>query len=113
MCVYIYILQVGGRLERLELLALEMKARGIYCSRALSWGGTEFEVRSTGSTPAAVTLYNQCVALWTALLEWIVGLRAISKGSRPLQPYWAAHQQFFKQLLMSTKVAFWIHGEMW
>ena len=99
--------KLGGRLERLELLALEMKARGMYCSRTVSWRGTEFEMRSTGSTPTVVALYNRCVTLWTAILDWIMACnesRTRKDGRLALNFYWSAHQRFFKQLLMSAKV---------
>ena len=95
---------MGGRLERLELLALEMKARGMYCSRSLSWKDTEFEVRSTESSQATIALYNQCVELWVSILRWIMARKANKKCGISMQAYWSAHQRFFKQLLLSAKV---------
>jgi hypothetical protein len=113
---------------RMEMVAIELKAIGMYCVRSLSWVGTEFDVVTVHPTAAQRDVYDAAARLWQRLLVDIdqalakqkimlhdevddddaAGLakarsRSTSIGSMLRSQLWSAHQQFFRQMLLALK----------
>lgn len=89
----------------LEMLALEMKSKGVFLARTLSWDGAEFQTLEVNLTRDQISMYDAAVDWWNhakAQLEM-----AIDKVGAPKllwRAYWAAHQRFFKELCICAKI---------
>lgn len=93
-------------LGTLEMLAMDMKAAGLYLSRGLSYSQTEFSISNALLTHDQVKVWDQAVHVWNELKR---SLTIASKRTKVNQPrlwtqFWASHQRFFKQLCISMKV---------
>ncbi|KAL7053455.1 hypothetical protein AAHC03_027120 [Spirometra sp. Aus1] len=102
---------VGG----MELVAMDMKLRGMYIARQLSFQGVNFTIQPVEiehvelNNERFVNVYNQSADLW------VYAYRFFSEACRILNPsdkfrktmwgqFWSAHQRFFKYLCIAAKV---------
>lgn len=94
----------------MELVAMDMKLRGMYIARQLSFGGTSFRIEEINLPPNFVETYNKSVKVWVRARELfqnaadLIGAEQRMKKSMWGQ-FWSAHQRFFKYLCISAKVA--------
>ncbi|CAM9618424.1 unnamed protein product [Scytosiphon promiscuus] len=116
-------------LGALEMLAMELKAKGAYVSRGLGWKGAEFETREASTfaftptvrlPPSTVLMYDKAVEFWMLLrteLEKAVaacGNSGMCKTDRcknghvcsPMRQFWGQQQRFFKEMANASKVEF-------
>lgn len=99
-------LEVSG----MELLAVDMKATGRAVVRNVSYEGAEFTMRTAQLKPQDARLYRDACVFWADLLDAVRAANCLcnndsgweSKGVGSL--FWAAHQRFFAQLILSLKV---------
>ncbi|WVZ94507.1 hypothetical protein U9M48_040390 [Paspalum notatum var. saurae] len=101
-------LEKGG-MGALELVAMDMKARGMYVCRTLSYKGANFDVLEAQLEERMMSMYKKAAALWVELrVELLSALEyyAEDKGNSPQmwRLYWASHQRFFRHMCMSAKV---------
>lgn len=96
---------VGG----MEMTAIDMKQRGLYMARQLSFKGVEFEIRNVDLTDFDISTYNECVELWAETkvkieraLELMVDDATTKKQC--WNQFWSSHQRFFKYLCIAAKV---------
>ena len=102
---------VGG----MELVAMDMKLRGMYIARQLSFHGVKFtiqpveieRVRLNGES--FVEVYDQSVDFWVnayRLFSEAANLINASDNYRKTMwgQFWSAHQRFFKYLCIAAKV---------
>ena len=86
----------------MELLAMDMKARGMFVSRMLAFTGCSFEVRSCVLDRRNEALYDEAVLFWEELLTSLE--KAVELTGRDpshlYRLYWGAHQSFFKQVIL-------------
>ncbi|CAB4012834.1 FORGETTER 1-like [Paramuricea clavata] len=95
-------------LGALEMLAMEMKATGMYVSRGLSFREAEFLTVQSLLSEEQVTLFDKAAHIWSELkksLEIAIS-RTTTTNARIWSTFWANHQRFFKQLCMSMKAPF-------
>ncbi|CAM6105098.1 unnamed protein product [Calypogeia fissa] len=103
-----------GALEKrgvgaLELVAMDMKARGMYVCRTLSFKSAEFSIDEVELEPNMKKMYYFATQFWNELrCDLMVALEGVQE-KRPHQNqlwrmYWASHQRFFRHLCMSAKV---------
>jgi len=92
----------------MELLAMDMKARGMFVSRMLAFTGCSFEVRQCVLEQSDESLYDAAVDFWEDLLQGLEkAVEIVGRDPSSLfRLYWGAHQSFFKQLLNSMKARF-------
>ncbi|XP_037040157.1 protein strawberry notch-like [Bradysia coprophila] len=93
----------------MEVVAMDMKLRGMYVARQLSFQGVTFKVERIPLTEDFIRMYNDSVALWNLALKhfheanYLMGIDSnilkIIWGQ-----FWGAHQRFFKYLAISAKV---------
>ncbi|CAI5493836.1 unnamed protein product [Closterium sp. Naga37s-1] len=114
----------------LELMAMDMKARGMYVCRTLSFDGAEFEVVHVPLEPSMQEMYSKAAQLWAELrADMIAAALALSSAQTASasdsskrssansvwRTFWAAHQvlggmrgkrvgRFFRHLCISAKV---------
>ncbi|KAK4336681.1 hypothetical protein RND71_044107 [Anisodus tanguticus] len=93
----------------MELVAIDMKLRGIYIARQLSFQGVQFRIEEIKLSKDFLKIYDDCVALWTdaknkfeRALELMEDENSIKKAV--WAQFWAAHQRFFKYLCIASKV---------
>ncbi|KAK4471151.1 hypothetical protein MN116_005546 [Schistosoma mekongi] len=99
----------------MELVAMDMKLRGMYIARQLSFHGVNFGIKEVLienvklGDDSFIHVYNQSTDLW------VYAYRFFSEASRLLDlsdryrktmwgQFWSAHQRFFKYLCIAAKV---------
>ncbi|KAG9439302.1 hypothetical protein H6P81_019467 [Aristolochia fimbriata] len=101
-------LEKGG-VGALELVAMDMKARGMYVCRSLSYKGAEFEVIEAPLEAEMVDMYKKAAEFWAELRVELLSASAFLSEEKPSSSnlwrlYWASHQRFFRHICMSAKV---------
>ncbi|KAJ6822165.1 protein FORGETTER 1 [Iris pallida] len=98
-----------GGVGALELVAMDMKARGMYVCRTLSYKGAEFEVVEAPLEEKMMEMYKKAAEFWAELRVELLSASAFlseekSNSSQVWRLYWAGHQRFFRHMCMSAKV---------
>ncbi|XP_044468508.1 protein FORGETTER 1 [Mangifera indica] len=99
-----------GGVGALELVAMDMKARGMYVCRTLSYKGVEFEVIEAPLEPEMMAMYKKAAEFWAELrVELLSAVAFLSEDDKPnfsqlWRLYWSSHQRFFRHMCMSAKV---------
>ncbi|KAI3997045.1 hypothetical protein MKX01_021321 [Papaver californicum] len=98
-----------GGVGALELVAMDMKARGMYVCRTLSYKGSEFEVVEAQLDVEMMDLYKKTAEFWAELRVELLSASAVLCDEKPNSSqlwrlYWASHQRFFRHICMSAKV---------
>ena len=91
----------------MELVAMDMKRRGVYLARQLSFEGCSFELDEVPLDNRFVEMYDKCVELWNDAKDYFLRAALLMGDDFKMpgmwQQFWAAHQRFFKYLCMSAK----------
>ncbi|KAL4359884.1 hypothetical protein HN51_020073 [Arachis hypogaea] len=99
-----------GGVGALELVAMDMKARGMYLCRTLSYKGAEFEVIEAPLEDEMMDMYKKAAEFWAELrVELLTASAFLNDKDKPNSSqlwrlYWASHQRFFRHMCMSAKV---------
>lgn len=93
----------------MELVAMDMKLRGGYIARQLSFQGVGFKIDEVQLPKEFKDMYDESVALWVeAMHKFTEAAELISAESRMKKTmwgqFWSAHQRFFKYLCIAAKV---------
>ncbi|KAL7592215.1 hypothetical protein Lser_V15G33893 [Lactuca serriola] len=99
----------SGGVGALELVAMDMKARGMYVCRTLSYKGAEFEVVEVPLEAKMTEVYKKAAEFWAELRVELLSASAFLGDEKPSSSqlwrlYWANHQRFFRYVCMSAKV---------
>ncbi|XP_042963353.1 protein FORGETTER 1 [Carya illinoinensis] len=105
---FLVALEKGG-VGALELVAMDMKARGMYVCRTLSYKGVEFEVVEAPLEAEMMDMYKKAAEFWAELRVELLSASAFLSNEKPSSSqlwrlYWASHQRFFRHMCMSAKV---------
>jgi hypothetical protein len=90
----------------MELVASELKGRGAYIARTLSYEHAQFETVQVPMTESAKATWDAASAFWIDLLDGLHQALDLT-GESPkhfLGAYWSAHLQFFRELCTSCKL---------
>ena len=88
-----------------ELLALEMKRKGIFLARTLSWDGAEFHTLEVTLNKDQIAMYDGAVRWWlNAKAEIEEATSQVGAPKILWRAYWSAHQRFFKEMCICSKV---------
>ncbi|EFH65499.1 EMB1135 [Arabidopsis lyrata subsp. lyrata] len=98
-----------GGTGALELVAMDMKARGMYVCRTLSYKGAEFDIVEARLEAGMEAMYNKSAEFWAELRIELLSASAFLPNEKPNSSqlwrlYWSSHQRFFRHLCMSAKV---------
>ncbi|CAI8607021.1 unnamed protein product [Vicia faba] len=97
-----------GGVGALELVAMDMKTRGMYLCRTLSYEGAEFEVIEALLEDKMMDMYKKAAEFWAELRVELLSASAFLNDkpntSQLWRLYWASHQRFFRHMCMSAKV---------
>ena len=94
------ILKHGGK-GAAELLAMELKQRGLYVARRLSFGSVQTFSHTLPMSAAQRRQYDDAAQLW---LDLKASTQPTWERRTSAAYYWSAHLSFFQQLLLSFKV---------
>ncbi|KAK3919054.1 Protein strawberry notch [Frankliniella fusca] len=95
----------------MEIVAMDMKLRGMYIARQLSFHGVSFKIEEVTLTDDFIKIYDDSVKLWVrAMQKFTEAAELIDAESRMKKTmwgqFWSAHQRFFKYLCIAAKVKF-------
>ena len=95
----------------MELVAIDLKMRGMYMARQLSFQGVQFRIEEVPLSKDFIRLYDKCADLWVnAKLKFDRALELMDceNGIKKTiwTQFWASHQRFFKYLCIASKVKF-------
>tara|TARA_B100000513_G_scaffold111919_1_gene48791 strand:+ start:1317 stop:6272 length:4956 start_codon:yes stop_codon:yes gene_type:complete len=104
-----------GGVGAMELVALDMKRRGMYISRQLSFKNAEFETDIIDLTAKQLRMYDAASLFWQRLFSCFayakerlgIGGKGGPKNHpsmRIMSHYWGCHQRFFRAMCMAMKV---------
>ncbi|PRW58205.1 strawberry notch-like [Chlorella sorokiniana] len=101
----------GSSMAALELVAMDMKAQGMFVCRTLSFAGAEFQTVEAPLEEPIASQYKAATAAWSHLFREFLQAeeRAAAAGlafdaRATWRAFWAAHQAFFRHLTMAAKV---------
>jgi hypothetical protein len=107
-----------GGIAAMELVARDLKASGLYLSRALSFAGVEYDILQHDLTPDQIAIYDQYSDAWSIIhrnmeeaLDYTGIVDALEDATLNSQAKAAARsrfegakQRFFGQILLSMKL---------
>ncbi|XP_064555465.1 protein strawberry notch isoform X2 [Drosophila montana] len=93
----------------MEIVAMDMKLRGMYIARQLSFKGVSFKIEEVPLSKEFRRIYDQSVELWVeAMQKFTEAAELIDAESRMKKTmwgqFWSSHQRFFKYLCIAAKV---------
>lgn len=92
-----------------ECVALDLKLRGMYIARQLSYHGVTLKIVIARFDGEFKRMYDDSVRLWVRARLWFteaINARTAENSVKvyTMAQFWAAHQRFFKYLCISSKV---------
>lgn len=93
----------------MEIVAMDMKLRGMYIARQLSFTGVTFKIEEVPLTHKYINMYNKSVKLWVSAREKFQQAANLMDAEQRMKKsmwgqFWSAHQRFFKYLCIASKV---------
>ncbi|KAM7392425.1 hypothetical protein PAMA_007509 [Pampus argenteus] len=93
----------------MEIVAMDMKLRGMYIARQLSFTGVTFKIEEVPLTQKYIYMYNKSVRLWVCARERFQQAANLMDAEQRMKKsmwgqFWSAHQRFFKYLCIASKV---------
>uniref|UniRef100_A0A8C5LUG7 Protein strawberry notch homolog 1 n=1 Tax=Leptobrachium leishanense TaxID=445787 RepID=A0A8C5LUG7_9ANUR len=93
----------------MEIVAMDMKLRGMYIARQLSFTGVSFKIEEVSLSNDYVKMYNKSVKLWVSARERFQQSADLIDAEQRMKKsmwgqFWSAHQRFFKYLCIASKV---------
>lgn len=99
----------GGGVGAMEMVARDMKALGMYSSRAISFEGVDYREVIHELDDNQRRIYNIAAQAWQTVLQNIEAAIGVTNGGalakkKAMSAFWGAHQRFFKQIVTAMKV---------
>uniref|UniRef100_A0A8C6Y2E4 Protein strawberry notch homolog 1 n=1 Tax=Naja naja TaxID=35670 RepID=A0A8C6Y2E4_NAJNA len=90
----------------MEIVAMDMKLRGMYIARQLSFSGVTFKIDEVHLSQHYVKMYNKS---WVSAREKFQQAADLIDAEQRMKKsmwgqFWSAHQRFFKYLCIASKV---------
>ncbi|XP_064461172.1 protein strawberry notch homolog 1-like isoform X2 [Ornithodoros turicata] len=95
----------------MELVAMDMKLRGMYMARQLSFQGVSFRIEEIPLEEPFIDMYDESVKLWVDARAMFQEAAELMEGDSRIKKtmwgqFWASHQRFFKYLCIASKVPY-------
>ena len=92
----------------MEIVAMEMKHRGMYIARQLSFKDVTFKIEEVPLSRDFIKVYDDSVKLWVQLLQSSTEAAELVNAEQRMRKtmwaqFWSAHQRFFKYLCIADK----------
>ncbi|XP_049824362.1 protein strawberry notch isoform X2 [Aethina tumida] len=93
----------------MEIVAMDMKLRGMYIARQLSFHGVAFKIEEVPLSKDFEKVYDASVKLWVeAMQKFHEAAELVDAENRMRKTmwgqFWSSHQRFFKYLCIAAKV---------
>ncbi|XP_054281484.1 protein strawberry notch isoform X2 [Macrosteles quadrilineatus] len=93
----------------MEIVAMDMKLRGMYIARQLSFHGVAFKIEEVPLSPDFVRVYDDAVTLWVEAMQRFQEAAELIDAENRMKKtmwgqFWSSHQRFFKYLCIAAKV---------
>uniref|UniRef100_A0A0K2TS10 Protein strawberry notch n=1 Tax=Lepeophtheirus salmonis TaxID=72036 RepID=A0A0K2TS10_LEPSM len=93
----------------MEIVAMDMKLRGAYIARQLSFQGVTFKVEEIELSESMRRIYNKSVDIWVDLFHKFHEAAELVDADKKMRKtmwgqFWSSHQRFFKYLCIASKV---------
>ncbi|XP_039751873.1 protein strawberry notch isoform X2 [Pararge aegeria] len=93
----------------MEIVAMDMKLRGMYIARQLSFHGVSFKIEEVPLSEPFRDTYDKAVALWVEAMQRFTEAAELIDAEPRMKKtmwgqFWSAHQRFFKYLCIAAKV---------
>jgi len=93
----------------MEIVAMDMKLRGMYIARQLSFQGVTFRIDEVELSAHMRDIYNKSVDLWVEMLHKFTEAADLIDAEKKMKKtmwgqFWSSHQRFFKYLCIASKV---------
>ncbi|XP_021708010.1 protein strawberry notch isoform X3 [Aedes aegypti] len=93
----------------MEIVAMDMKLRGMYIARQLSFHGVTFKIEEVPLTKDFKRVYDESVELWVVAMQKFTEAAELIDAENRMKKtmwgqFWSAHQRFFKYLCIASKV---------
>merc|ERR1719233_2241032 len=93
----------------MEIVAMDMKLRGMYIARQLSFQGVSFRIDEVELSKELREVYNHSVDLWVEMLHKFTEAADLIDAEKRMRKtmwgqFWSSHQRFFKYLCIASKV---------
>uniref|UniRef100_A0A8D9EDV4 Protein strawberry notch n=1 Tax=Cacopsylla melanoneura TaxID=428564 RepID=A0A8D9EDV4_9HEMI len=93
----------------MEIVAMDMKLRGMYIARQLSFHGVTFKIEEVPLSKDFQKMYDDSVKLWVdAMHKFQEAAELVDAENRMKKTmwgqFWSSHQRFFKYLCIAAKV---------
>merc|ERR1712060_523844 len=88
---------------------MDMKLRGMYIARQLSFQGVTFRIDEVDLSDQMRDIYNKSVDLWVEMLHKFTEAADLIDAEKRMKKtmwgqFWSSHQRFFKYLCIASKV---------
>ncbi|XP_017154481.1 protein strawberry notch [Drosophila miranda] len=105
---FVYAVEKRG-IGAMELVAMDMKLRGTYIARQLSFKDVTFRIQEVNMQPSFTKIYNQAAELWAEIgKKFTKACQLMNVDSRVQKmitcQFWCAHQRFFRNMCIASKV---------
>lgn len=95
----------------MEIVAMDMKLRGMYIARQLSFHGVAFRIEEVPCSAEFIKVYDRAVALWVEAMQKFREAAALIDAEHRMTKFmwgqfWSSHQRFFKYLCIAAKVKY-------
>lgn len=108
----------AGGIAAMELIARDLKATGLYTSRALSFAGVEYDILKQELTPEQIEIYDAFADAWAIIHQHMeealqltnvvdaLEVKTLNSGAKAAarSRFESTKQRFFGQLLLSMKL---------
>lgn len=93
----------------MEIVAMDMKLRGMYIARQLSFHGVAFKIEEVPLSKEFTEVYDHSVQLWVEAMQRFQEAAELLDAENRMKKtmwgqFWSSHQRFFKYLCIAAKV---------
>ncbi|XP_076231561.1 protein strawberry notch isoform X2 [Calliopsis andreniformis] len=93
----------------MEIVAMDMKLRGMYIARQLSFHGVAFKIEEVPLSKEFTEVYDSSVQLWVEAMQRFQEAAELLDAENRMKKtmwgqFWSSHQRFFKYLCIAAKV---------
>ncbi|XP_071551704.1 protein strawberry notch homolog 1 isoform X1 [Panulirus ornatus] len=93
----------------MEIVAMDMKLRGMYIARQLSFHGVSFRIEEVPLDEDFKHIYDESVKLWVDARQKFQEASELINAEKGMKKsmwgqFWSSHQRFFKYLCIASKV---------
>ena len=106
-----FITKIGSSgVAAMELVSRDMKSKGVYMARSISYDGVTYDTLTHNLTPMQTAMYNDMSEAWQVTMQHVqealdlTGSKSGPQKQRAIGQYYSALQRFYNQVLISMSM---------